>query len=105
VHVVSCFLALFLSLVSSLITIKGPPLLHMASTIENDALEPKVGDILAERYEIKARLGWGNCSSVWLAEHLHHKGSPLIAIKIPTTAQRSHTPEMYFEARIVYKES
>jgi serine/threonine-protein kinase SRPK3 len=44
---------------------------------------PNPGDILDGKYELKAKVGWGTSSTVWLAQDVRWKsGSPYVAIKI-----------------------
>lgn len=31
---------------------------------------PNIGDILVRRYELKAKIGWGTSSTVWLAQDI-----------------------------------
>jgi serine/threonine protein kinase len=48
-----------------------------------------IGEVLHERYEIVHKLGWGGCSTVWMAHDT--KERKYVALKILTAAERGHT--------------
>jgi serine/threonine protein kinase len=48
-----------------------------------------IGEVLDERYKIVHKLGWGGCSTVWMA---HDTGErKYVALKILTSAKCEHT--------------
>ncbi|KAK0107083.1 hypothetical protein ONS95_003792 [Cadophora gregata] len=48
-----------------------------------------IGDVLDERYKIVHKLGWGGCSTVWMAHDTRER--KYVALKILTSSRTGHT--------------
>ncbi|KAF2671446.1 CMGC protein kinase [Microthyrium microscopicum] len=89
----SMFSKLFATSSTTAVPPKPPAILPLNVPIEEEILpgydfkrfyHPNPGDILDKRFKLKAKLGWGTSSTVWLAQDIRWRltSKPYVAIKI-----------------------
>jgi len=79
----------------------APKLLGLDALVEEESIprynpshfyHPNPGEILDRRFELKAKIGWGSSSTVWLAKDIRISAlAPYVAIKINNSGAQDET--------------